>query len=122
MKMFLLSLSGLTLTMGGIYVMYTYILGIDADANIVFLILSLVLIGGGVFLLILAGKSDTLILNRVSKPEIDTEAVIKIPVKSEGLANKIEENNKMLQDWKKTNETKERLRMLEMSAAAEDSK
>jgi len=121
MKIFIQSFLGIALTLGGVYTMYIYISGLDTNVNIVFLLLSLLMLGAGVFVLILAGKSDTIILKRVSKPELDKNPII-MPSKQndEGLASKLEENNKLLKDWKKTNETKERLRMLEMQASAEN--
>lgn len=117
--MLIQSVLGIVLTLGGIFIMYTYIVGLDTSDNVILLIASLVMIVAGVFVLILAGKSDTLILKRVSKPEKNINVVM-TPVKQggNGLASKLEENNKLLKDWKKTNETKERLRMLEMQASA----
>ena len=121
MRMALLSLLGLGLTIGGIYLMYVYIISLNTESNILFLILSFALIGAGVFVLVVAGKADTMILKRASKPESDTTQVI-TPVKEENFASKLEENNKLMSEWKKTNETKQRLRMLEISAASEESK
>lgn len=118
--MFLLSFLGLALTLAGIYVMYVYIVSINTEANILFLFLSLGLIGGGVVLLVFAGKSDTMILKRVSRPEKYISTAMQTPPSEAGLANKLEQDNALLKDWKKTNETKERLRMLEMSAQAEE--
>jgi hypothetical protein len=124
MKMFLQSLLGLALTLGGVYVMFLYIISLDTNVNILFLVGSLLLIAGGVFFLIRAGKADTIILKRTSKEEkdIDIKAQVVAPIvteKDEGLAKKIEENNKLLDDWKKTKETQQRLKMLEMSAGSE---
>lgn len=120
MKMFILSLAGMGLTIGGVYILYAYILSIDTQANILFLILSLVMIGAGIVVLVLAGKADTIILQRASKPEIPDKPAVAPLVKKEGFAGKLEENNKMLADWKKTNDTKQRLRMLEISAASDE--
>jgi hypothetical protein len=124
MKMLLQSLLGLVLTLGGVFVMLLYLISLDTTANFLFLAGSLLLIAGGVFLLIRAEKADTIILKRTSKEEkdIDIKAQVVAPivtVKDEGLAKKIEENNKLLDDWKKTKETQQRLKMLEMSASNE---
>lgn len=115
--MFVLSLLGIVLTLGGIFVMYLYINSLNTTPNIVFLVGSLAMVGGAVYLFILAGKSDTVILKRAGDLKPDTEPVI-TPVATDPGASKLAENNKMLRDWEKTNETKERLRMLEMSASA----
>lgn len=115
---------GILLTVGGVYTMYTYIIGLDSRANVILLIISIVAICAGVSILVIAGKSDTIILKRVSQPELDKNPIISTPNPSSednpSLASKLEENNKLLKDWKKTNETKERLRMLEIQASAEE--
>ncbi len=119
MKMLLQSLLGLALTLGGVYVMFLYIISLDTNINILFLVGSLLLIAAGIFFLIRAGKADTVILTRTSKEEKDIkiEPVV-IQKKDESLENKIEQNNTMLADWKKTKETQQRLKMLEMSASS----
>jgi hypothetical protein len=121
MKSVLLSFLGMLTILGGVFLIYLFFTSLDAKANILLFIGSFVLIGGGVFLLLFAGKSDTLILNKASRPENDKEPLI-MKGENEGLASKLQENNAMMADWKKTNETKNRLRMLEISAAAEDEK
>jgi hypothetical protein len=124
MKMFIMSMLGILLTVGGVYTMYVYIIGLDTRANVILLIVSILVICAGVFILVIAGKSDTIILKRVSKPDLDKNPIITPPTPGTetpgNLANKLEENNNLLKDWKKTNETKERLRMLEMQAQAEE--
>lgn len=117
MKMFIESTGGLISTLGGIYLMYLYLTSLDTKPNILLMIFSLILMCAGIALLIIAGRSDTLILNKVSKPEIEENPIV--PVTQEaGLEDKIEKNNAMLEDWKKTNETKQRLKLLEMEGAA----
>jgi hypothetical protein len=125
MKMILLSLAGLLLCLTGIYIMYLYITGLNTHASIFFLISSLLLIGSAIFLLVFAQKSDTMILKRAGKEEADNKFVpIIIPpkAKDEGLKKQITQNNAMIKDWEKTNETQQRLKMLEMQAGVEDGK
>ncbi len=121
MKSVLLSLVGILTILVGVFLIYLFFNSLDGSINIVLLIGSVVLIGGGIVLLIFAGKIDTIILNRTSKPEKDKEPLIMKP-KNNGLASKIDANNAMMAEWKKTNDTKNRLRMLEISAAAGDEK
>jgi len=121
MKSVLFSLFGILAILGGVCLIYLFFIDLDIAANIFLLIGSFVLIGGGVFLLLFAGKIDTIILNRASRPEDDKKPLIMKP-KDEGLASKIDENNAMMAEWKKTNETKNRLRMLEISAAEGEEK
>lgn len=125
MKMVMLSLAGLASCLGGIYIMYLYIISIDTDGNILLLIGCFILIIGGVVLLVYAQKSDTMILQRAGKEETDSKFVpepVLPPAKDDGLKNKISQNNAMIKDWEKTNETQQRLKMLEMQAGVEDGK
>lgn len=123
--MVLLSLAGLVLCLGGIYLMYLFIISINTNSNIFFLIGSLVSIAAGVFLLLFAQKSDTMILKRAGKEEAENKFVpepITEMKADEGTEKQLEQKNAMIKDWEKTNETKQRLRMLEMQASAEDGK
>jgi len=121
MKMFLQTIIGLILIIGGIYIMYMYIETLDSNSNILLLLGSILMLTGGVFSLIRAGKSDTIILNRTRSTESDTDIVTTPPIQSSGLENTVEKNNAMLHEWKKTNETKDRLRLLEIQAAEQAS-
>jgi len=56
-KCLLQSFLGLVLILGSVYVMFLYIISLDITANFLFFVGSLLLIAGGVFLLIRAGKS-----------------------------------------------------------------
>jgi len=122
MKMVLLSFAGLVLCLAGIYLMYVFLTGLDANTTIFLLIGSLILIVGGITLLVFAQKSDTMILQRAGKEESEKkfEPIAVNTGKDEGLAKQIDQNNAMMKDWEKTNETKQRLRMLQMQASAED--
>ena len=116
MQIILQAILGSILSVGGVYVMYLYITTINANNNIFLLIGSIVLLSVAVFLFIRAGKSDKMFMSKMPpiKPLEDAP-------ESATLADRLQKNNEMMGEWKKTNQTKDRLRMLEMSAAAESS-
>ena len=117
MQIVLQSILGVILSIGGVYLMYLYLTTINSSSNIVLLIGSLALLGVAVFLFIRAGKSDKMFISKMPpiKPLEDPDA------NAPSLESRLQKNSAMLGDWKKTNETKDRLRMLEISAAAESS-
>lgn len=122
--MLIQSFIGLALTLGGVFVMFLFMMSLDTRTNIFFLIGSVLAMGGGVFLLIRAGKDDTIILKRTSK-EGSEEAFHPEPVDisktdNEGMEKQLSQNNKLLDEWKKTKETQQRLKLLEMQASASD--
>lgn len=110
-----LTLLGVVLDISGIYILYLYFVSLNAKGNLLFLIASILLMGTGVFLFIKMGSSDRTVVAAMPpiKPldEIGTTA-----------ESRIAKNNEMLGDWKKTNETKDRLRMLEIQSNAENGK
>src|SRR5258708_8429932 len=99
---------GILFALGGIYVLYLYIISINTGANLLFLILSLLLIGGGVFLFIKASKSESAVDSKIPliKPSDKSD------IKAESLLAK---NNAMFSEWNKTNDTKENLKIFQLS-------
>lgn len=107
------SLLGVVFTFAGVFVMYIYITSINTGANMLFLAGAILLIGAGVFLLVKAGKSDRTVV--ADMPPIK-------PLEAETAEDRLAKNNELMGEWKKTNETKDRLRMLEIQASAESDK
>jgi hypothetical protein len=101
---------GIVFFLGGIILFYFFISGLSAGANFIFLGLSFVLIGIGIYFFVKTGKTQS---SEDKKALIDADT-------SKTFSNKLAENNAMLNDWKKTNDTKERLRMLELSGSASE--
>lgn len=115
MKIVLQSIFGAILAVTGVYVMYLYIISINTHTNVLFLVGSIILLGGAVFLFIKAGKSDKMFISKMPTIKPLEEA----SSSETSLASRLEKNNAMMGDWKKTNETKDRLRMLEIQASAD---
>lgn len=104
------TLLGLLLSGSGIYTGYFYLNGVDQGRTPFLLLLSLVLIGGGVYLLIRAARTeDTMFV----KPSVTT------PITKEG--ERLKKNNELANEWKRTMDQRDRLKMLEVSAEANDS-
>jgi hypothetical protein len=103
-KVFLGSLGGVVLMLSGIFIMYLYVQSLDNKPNIFVLIASQVIIAGGIFCLYKFGKSDAMFIKKpkeLPKPETEEEVSV------------IDKNNSMINDFKKTTETRDRLKLLE---------
>lgn len=99
----------------GITCLYLFFTSLNTTANILYLVASLLLIGAGVFLFIKEGKSDITVV--MAMPPIKSLDEITASAES-----RLDKNNAMLGDWKKTNETKDRLRMLELQSNVDSGK
>lgn len=104
---------GLLLSASGIQTIYIYVKGLDKGTSILLLILAIVLITSGAYLLMKAGKSDSTVFTRLKsfrKKKID---------EAQALEQALESNKKLTDKWGKTIEKRDRLRMLEISTAAQ---
>ncbi len=91
---------GLLFFAAGIYCMYLYLTGLDLGGNPLLIALSPFLLGGGVFLLLSAGKSDATVVKTVHediKEDTNQSAQTK-----EGFETVIQKNNAMTAQWEKT--------------------
>jgi hypothetical protein len=102
LKTVLKTATGLIFCFGGIVLAYLFLDSLANSANYVFLAGAFVCITGGVFSLVLARKSEALGVKKVKSE----------PMTPHG-QNLIDRNNEMLKDYKQTNETRDRLKMLE---------
>lgn len=113
-KMLAQLLGGLLLLAGGLYIGYLYMVSLNNGGNIPFLIVSILLIGISIFFLIKASNSDNTV---IAKPRITDAA----PVQADS-SNILLKNSQLINDWRKTNDTQNRLKVLQMSATDENSK
>ncbi len=114
LKIIGLSFLGVLLDLTGIFVLYLYIISLNGSANILFLILSLVLIGGSIFIFIKTGKSDKTVVTKMPPIKPLEESI-------NTADTRLAKNNAMMSDWEKTNKTKDKLRMFEIQANADSS-
>src|SRR5258708_26522667 len=114
LKIIGLSFLGVLLDLTGIFVLYLYIISLNGSANILFLILSLVLIGGSIFIFIKTGKSDKTVVTKMPPLKPLEESI-------NTADTRLAKNNAMMSDWEKTNKTKDKLRMFEIQSNADSS-
>jgi cell division protein FtsW (lipid II flippase) len=113
-KIILKTLLGLAVSLSGLYLAYYYVSNLDTSSFLI-LIFSLVLIIAGIALLVRIGKSGETIMANFQRSNI-------VEDKSEtGKAeNFIEKNAKISAEWTRTVEKKDKLKTLEIAAAAEE--
>jgi hypothetical protein len=113
-KIIFSTIAGLFITTSGFYISYLYLRSLEETTSPLLLILSLPLIAFGIFLLIIAGKSNASI---AMAPDKDAEN-LPIP-EGDSLKQVLEQNNAMVDDWANTVSKRDKLKLLEISAAAE---
>lgn len=106
-KIAILTFTGLACGAGGMAVGYFFLKSIDNGANYIFLIVSLVLFVAGVVCLILATKPK----------KSDLTPIIDQSIIDEQTANALQQNNATLAQWNKTNDTRDRLKILKIAGA-----
>jgi len=110
-KVALFTVLGLVGLIGGIVVGYLFLTSINNSPSYIFLGLSLFLLGGGVFCLFKATNSNQQKLSTLPVPDIG----------SVGTEEMLKRNNAITSEWNKTNDERDKLKMLEMAANAEKS-
>ncbi len=110
-KIILFAFLGIVLLIAGVYMSYVYVIGIDTGANILLLILALVFLASGVYLLISSGKSDITVLNKGNGKKLDLNV--------NSFEASLEKNNQLTSKWAKTVEKRDRMKMLEITTAAQ---
>jgi hypothetical protein len=116
-KVFGMTFLGLGLTGGGFFLLFFYLSGISTGQTPLLLIPAVLCVGGGIFLLLRAGKSNATTFALAEEGQTTTETI-----KAVGGKNLLEKSNEYTAEWKKTNDTKDRLKILQISANAEDAK
>lgn len=104
---------GLLLSVSGIQTIYMYVEGLNNGASILLLLLAIVLIAAGVYFLMRAGKSDASVFTRIKIFRKNKS------VDAQSLAQTLEKNNELTSEWSKTVEKRDKLKMLEISTAAQ---
>jgi hypothetical protein len=116
-KVYLLTLAGLSIAFAGLYVIFGYITSIVDGANIWLLLAGIPLIGAGAFLLYRAGNSvATVVKKNIYKP-MDLEGGFS-PEKK-GMVKTVEKNKALTAEFAKTNDNRNRLKLLEAAANVE---
>ena len=110
LKIILMTIMGLCITLIGFYIAFFYVTGIDQGRSPWLLLLTPIFVAIGVYLLLQAGKLDDSV---VAKAKIDkSEKKVSVSI--------LERNNKLSDEWSKTVDARDRLKLLEMSAKAKE--
>lgn len=110
-KVILGTLFGILISFGGFYAAYIYLDGIENGSSPFLLLLSALLVGGGVYILLRAGKSNASVIVKVDKTKSGA-----VNSQETGFESMLEKNKKLSEDWSKTVEHRDRLKLLQMSA------
>jgi hypothetical protein len=113
------SFLGILATVAGFYLAYLYLESLNQTGRPFYLLLSLPLIVFGIILLVRTSRSDeSLVIStfQASGPQPDK------PEKenSASLGNIMEKNNQLLNEWTKQSEKRDKMKILEIAAAAEE--
>ena len=117
LKVIALTMFGLLTGISGIYIGYLFLKSLNQNGNFLFLAGSLLLVGVSVFILLRAGKYGDSIVIRGSAFDIKDQAL-----NTDQAQMTLEKNNQLSKDWGKTLDQRNKLRMLQISANAEESK
>lgn len=113
LKVLLQTLLGLGLSFTGLFLIFNFIQTIVDGPLFWLLIVSLPLIASGAFLLYKAGKSDVSVMKRVKVKALGE------PLEEKGFEEKLKKDAALTNEFGKTNEARNRLKMLELSAEAQ---
>lgn len=113
-KVIIKTFLGLLVLLLGFYMAYYYISSLDTS-NPLILIFSLALIVVGIIILVKVGKSGETIMANFKKENLQEDKS-----RVEERENFLEKNAKISAEWTKTVEKKDKLRTLEIAAAAEE--
>ena len=117
LRTLLLTFAGLAVLFAGLYITFGYIKDIVDGGNIWLLVLSIPLTALGSFLLFRAGKSNATIMKKnLYEPTVFDGKPIEA---KKGLENTLEKNAAMTDQFAKTNEARNRLKLLQASAEAQ---
>jgi hypothetical protein len=115
-KVFAQTILGLVIAFAGIVLFYLYIINLNEGSNLLYIIGSIPLVGGGAFILFRAGGSDASVTKtKVAMPNLQGKFS-----DESGLDQRIQKNNDLTKDWKKTDDARNRLRMLELAGDTND--
>jgi hypothetical protein len=110
-------LLGFLLTISGFAIDYIYITTIDKGANPILLPISFLLVGIGIFVLMRAGKTDSIISLRTQEPQKE-DTTAEPTTNLTWLETTLQRNNEMTSEWQKRNSMRDKMKMVELAAEA----
>ena len=106
-------LIGLTVTLAGLGIGFLFVSDTSSSKAPIFLIVSIILLAGGLFLLSRVGEA-------VYNLNTQSEDAAGVPTNNQGFQSVLDKNNEMVADYAKTAKTRDELKVLEIAGAAEE--
>jgi hypothetical protein len=113
-KIILKTLVGLILTILGFCLGFYYLIEMERGCSVLVLIPAALLIVFGFILLMRAGKSDATVIKKLDIPVVSGDG------SEEELKAVFSKNNQLSSRWAKTVENRDKLKLLQISSAAEE--
>jgi len=114
LKVLLFTFSGLLASAGGFFLIYLFLDSLNTTGKPLLLVPSIPLIVFGIILIIKASRRNELLLvNEDTAPLLP-------PQNFDNFKNIAEKNNQIVNEWIKESEKKDKLKILEIAAAAEE--
>ena len=107
---------GICSALGGVFFLYQFLADLQKGSNLIFLLLSLFLVGVAVFLLFTGAR---LAEQAVSGTEVGSVKNPQPAQDSQGFQQMLDRNNAITSEWSKTQKTRDEIKLLEVQANAE---
>jgi hypothetical protein len=117
LKVILNSFLGILITVAGFFLAYLYLQSLKNSGQPLYLLLAFPLIIIGLILLIRASRADESLVISTYQETKSADPDSPSPVKN---SNIMEKNNRLLNDWIKESEKRDKMKILEIAAAAEE--
>jgi hypothetical protein len=114
LKIVLKTFFGLLISVFGFSLVFLYLIKIEENFSFLLLLPAVLLIIVGAYILIKAGKSDVTVIKKPDMP------LVKKDNSNAALEEIFDKNNKLSSEWASTVEKRDRLKLLEISGAAEE--
>jgi hypothetical protein len=113
------SLIGISGTGAGFYFSYLYLESLGHLGKPLYLLLGLPLIIAGIILLVRTSRQDETLVVRTFNTDPELKAADADPSSTQ-LDNVVEKNNRLVSDWIKESDKRDKMKILEIAAAAEE--
>ncbi|HSW96940.1 MAG TPA: DUF308 domain-containing protein [Candidatus Saccharimonadales bacterium] len=109
---------GIIFVFSGIFLIYNYLANAETRSNVLLLIASIFCTIIGVYCLYRGGKSDVTVNLKKEHSKENERAVNQ----NSGFGSVLQKNNDLLNQWNKTMAKRDKMKMLEISGAAEETR
>jgi len=114
LKIIVKTVLGLLISAFGFFFGFLYLIKIEESFSFLFLLPAAILVIFGIYILMCAGESDATVIKKPDVPLVEKDNT------DAELEEIFDKNKKLSSDWAKTVEKRDRLKLLEISGAAEE--